>query len=136
MSKSDSGHSSTEVPLNYLSNDARLNFEGGINEEMRHRYREIQAKLAYYRGEKVRLEGYKKIITAKLQQEAGKIGIVSQSERKVYAEAHNDQIQLNEALADTEVMISVLWSEVDLFSKDVEVWRSKQANKRFEQSSY
>lgn len=116
--------------------ESRINFEGGINEETRNRYRKLQLKLAYYRGEKVKLEGFKKIITAKKHFEAKEKNIKSQAEQKVYAESHDDVLEIVLALSKVEVFISLIWSEIDLFNKDIEVWRTKQASLRSEKSSY
>lgn len=116
--------------------ESRINFEGGINEETRNRYRKLQLKLAYYRGEKVKLEGIKKVVTAKKYFEAKEKNIKSQAEQKVYAESHDDVLEIILALSKLEVAISLLWSEIELFNKDVEVWRTKQASLRSEKHSY
>jgi hypothetical protein len=108
----------------------------GIKEEERERFRQCGRQLAYYRSQKVRLENLLKTVTAKKMQEAKNQGIKSQADQKVYAEAHDDRLEIINALADTEMFASMLWSEIDLFKMDIEVWRTKEASNRSERNSY
>lgn len=119
-----------------IPREKQINFENGISEEQRERYRAIQTKLAYYRGQKVKLEGYKKIVTARMHKEAYFQGMKSQHDQKVYAEGHDNVLEIVNLLSDVEINISLLWAELDLFNKDIEVWRTKQASLRHEQKSY
>lgn len=108
----------------------------GISEEERIRFREISRQLAYYRGQQSRLENLLKTITAKLMLEAKAKNIKSQAEQKVYAEAHDDRLEIIASLADCVELVSLLWSEVDLFKVNIDVWRTQEASNRYEQSSY
>lgn len=119
-----------------IPEEKQINFENGISEEQRHRYRAIQTKLAYYRGQKVKLEGYKKIVTARMCKEAYFKGMKSQHDQKVYSESHDNVLEIVNLLSDVEINISLLWAELDLFNKDIEVWRTKQASLRHEKNSY
>lgn len=108
----------------------------GIGEEERIRFREISKQLAYYRGQQSTLENTLKTVTAKLMVEAKTKGIKSQAEQKVYAEAHDDRLEIITSLGTCIQLASMLWSEVNLFQMDIDVWRTQEASNRYENKSY
>jgi hypothetical protein len=139
MSNSENKKDSFEISdlLPSIPRERQLGTEHpGIGEEERMRYREISKQLGYYRGQQSKLENLLKTITAKLMQEAKRLDIKSQAEQKVYAEAHDDRLEIISSLATCVQLVSILWSEVNLFQIDIDVWRTKEASNRYEQKSY
>lgn len=105
-------------------------------EELLHHYRQMIDPYAQARAQRTYLEEYKKSLLALLMKKAALAGekTTSGQERDAYADPEMTAhlAALKEAVEDEE-KLRYHMKQVEM---EVEVWRSQQANERFERKSY
>ena len=92
-------------------------------------YSTAKAHLSY-------LEEFKKSKIAMLMKAAQKLGITTASGQEREAYAHEEYVQLLEAIQEataTESKLKFLLRKIEM---EIEVWRTQQANERMERKAY
>jgi hypothetical protein len=108
----------------------------GFQEEERHKIRQAVKRFAYYKSKRVEMEHLRKVVRARKMNEAEERGIRSIQAQTKYAESHPEYSEIIKAYAQTVEQEALAYHELEMFKIDVEIWRTQQANKRSELSSY
>lgn len=105
-------------------------------EQLLHRYRSLVEPYAQARATRTYVEEYKKSLLALLMKKAAQLGHTSAAaqEREALAspEYQEQLVALQQAVEEEEK----LRYHIKQTEMEVEVWRSMQANERFERKSY
>jgi hypothetical protein len=106
-------------------------------EQLLHEYREIVDDYAVARAHRTYLEEYKKSLLAILMKKAESSGqhkTVSAQEREAYS--NDEYIDWLDNIKEAVEREERLRYKVKQLEMEIEVWRTKQANDRFERKAY
>lgn len=105
-------------------------------EHLLNRYRQLVEPYARARSERTYIEEYKKSLHAMLMKKAGMNGATSAAaqEREAYADPeYLKQLEALKVAVEEEEKYRYHIKQTEM---EIEVWRSQQANERFERKSY
>lgn len=101
-----------------------------LTEKRKHEMIQKAADLAKFRGQRVGLEHYRKVLKARLMKKAMKMGIkaAQAQEREAYSDPEYEQI-IEAIQIATEEETRLYW-ELNLFKSEIDIWRTEEASRR------
>lgn len=105
-------------------------------EKLIHEWRSSVDDYAKAKADQVYLTEYRKSKKAILEKEAAKEGLKTGQERESYAYSHKEYLEVLDGLREATEKAEGLRYRMKIAEERVNVWRTKQANGRREQSQY
>lgn len=105
-------------------------------EQLLHKYRSLVDPYAEARGNRTYIEEYKKSLVALLMKKAAQLGHTSAAAQEREALSSPEYLEQLKALHQAVEEEEKLRYHIKQTEMEIEVWRSLQANERFERKSY
>jgi len=104
-------------------------FQDFFNDDQKKKQMELIATFSKFKGKRVSLEHYRKIVKARLMKSfESQFRAVAKQEIEAYA--HPDYLQIVEALEIATEEETKAWWALEMIKLEIDVWRTEQANNR------